>query len=1096
MNGSITVDGFNGLYYSPGKNYVIERTYMEASTSNPNAKFVENVNYLDGFGKKIQEILVQGSPGGNADIIVPHVYGTHGREEKNYLPYSRTGNTGTFDVNAMNTSNWNIYDPAEAAYAYNQTVYDNSPLDRVIKTVGAGKVWHSQNKGTETIYGTNTSGEVLLFRIAQDGALSHNNSTYTAGSLRKEIVMDEDSCQVKVFTDRNDRTILVANYDGNNWLETYYVYDKRGLLRYLLPPEASYRLKNSITQETLQKYAYYYEYDASQRLILKCLPGSTPVYMTYDKRNRLVMSQEGKQRTENNNKWSYTLYDAQNRIVEIGEVILSSAITFSSLQSLTSTSDNYVPAGNRTDLQHIAYDTYTSLSVEALPFKATPDYANTHYSMVSGLITSVKSRILGTDKWLTTTTYYDDQCRVIQTASNNIQGGISRVNMKYDFIGNIVQKQESHQISSTRTDVLETINSYDNRKRLVSSSVKLNNGSPATINYTYDAVGRLVSRALGNITETKTYNTRGWLTSQESSPFKMKLRYDTPQGNAKARYNGSISEWEWQHGTDTTFMYGFTYDKQNRLKETFQKRKNGSSWVDYTKHYLEKNISYDRNGNIMALLRSAGGQLVDNLVYSYDGNQLVNLTENNLLSPQTDIYIPEGKTVGHYTYDSNGNMITDSRRNLNLTYNVLNYLNEVKVANTTTTLYSYLSDGTKLSVRDGTGTNANGFDYMGSLSYKKSSAGLQLETAKFSDGVIRVTGSNNNQQEINYFLTDHLGSVRAIVAANGTIRERDDYYPFGARHVRKNYPRIDNRFLYNGKENQVTGNLGYLDYGERMYDNTLGIWLGQDLKANEYPSWGTYAYVQQNPINNTDPDGTSTWVMPNSRGGFTVMDGKLDGDLNIYVFTVRNMQRVVLYILGQSLTETSFYDPDGFNPFTNKQGIFRGTIDQLDLSGSCFLDEIMNNTPGLFDYMWNATTNRLYDFKKWGYVEGKDDINYLYRGMPLGKRGNKVIYGSARDVGNIAAGYMAGVHGIPWELARKAFDGLESHQNKKTSIEGISTQNAQALGWKMGKMEFAARGLPNIWMRMIKFMPGIGTFIKPYTRGNIREYRKLHIGHE
>lgn len=52
MNGSITVDGFNGLYYSPGKNYVIERTYMEASTSNPNAKFVENVNYLDGFGKK------------------------------------------------------------------------------------------------------------------------------------------------------------------------------------------------------------------------------------------------------------------------------------------------------------------------------------------------------------------------------------------------------------------------------------------------------------------------------------------------------------------------------------------------------------------------------------------------------------------------------------------------------------------------------------------------------------------------------------------------------------------------------------------------------------------------------------------------------------------------------------------------------------------------------------------------------------------------------------------------------------------------------------------------------------------------------------
>jgi len=110
--------------------------------------------------------------------------------------------------------------------------------------------------------------------------------------------------------------------------------------------------------------------------------------------------------------------------------------------------------------------------------------------------------------------------------------------------------------------------------------------------------------------------------------------------------------------------------------------------------------------------------------------------------------------------------------------------------------------------------------------------------------------------------------------------------------------------------------------------------------------------------------------------------------------------------------------------------------------------------------------------------------------MPLGKRGNKVIYGSARDVGNVAAGHMAGVHGIPWKLARKAFDGLESHQNDQASIEGITTQNAQFLGWKMGQMEFIARGLPNIWMRITKFIPGIGTFIKPYTRGNIHEQRK------
>lgn len=45
--------------------------------------------------------------------------------------------------------------------------------------------------------------------------------------------------------------------------------------------------------------------------------------------------------------------------------------------------------------------------------------------------------------------------------------------------------------------------------------------------------------------------------------------------------------------------------------------------------------------------------------------------------------------------------------------------------------------------------------------------------------------------------------------------------------------------------------------------------------------------------------------------------------------------------------------------------------------------------------------------------------------MPVGKtKEGQVIYTSARDVGNIAAEYMAGVYGIPWVEARKEFDKL------------------------------------------------------------------------
>lgn len=51
---------------------------------------------------------------------------------------------------------------------------------------------------------------------------------------------------------------------------------------------------------------------------------------------------------------------------------------------------------------------------------------------------------------------------------------------------------------------------------------------------------------------------------------------------------------------------------------------------------------------------------------------------------------------------------------------------------------------------------------------------------------------------------------------------------------------------------------------------------------------------------------------------------------------------------------------------------------------------------------------------------------------------------SARDVGNIVAGYIAGVNGMSWEASRMAFDAYQH------GIEGISTRNAERYGWTMG----------------------------------------------
>ena len=224
-------------------------------------------------------------------------------------------------------------------------------------------------------------------------------------------------------------------------------------------------------------------------------------------------------------------------------------------------------------------------------------------------------------------------------------------------------------------------------------------------------------------------------------------------------------------------------------------------------------------------------------------------------------------------------MINDSRRALNLSYNVLNLLGEVKTTSgVLKARYSYLADGTKLRVRDN--GDVNGFDYLGSLTYRKSSAGLQLESASFGDGVIRLGDSNSGGYEVNYFLTDHLGSVRVVVDGNGVVKERNDYYPFGAKHVRSDYPQLAvNRFKYNGKEMQVTGGLDYLDYGTRMYDCGLGRWFCVDPEAEDRWMSTPYNYCQNNSLNRIDVDGTLDSPIYDPWGNFLGTDDQgLEGD--------------------------------------------------------------------------------------------------------------------------------------------------------------------------------------------------------------------------
>ena len=173
--------------------------------------------------------------------------------------------------------------------------------------------------------------------------------------------------------------------------------------------------------------------------------------------------------------------------------------------------------------------------------------------------------------------------------------------------------------------------------------------------------------------------------------------------------------------------------------------------------------------------------------------------------------------------------------------------------------YAYSADGVKLSVSDG--TSSFGYEYLGSLIYVRTNGSLSLDRALFDGGTVRPNGA------VDYFVKDHLGSVRVIVDQAGTVREQNYYYPYGERCPESTYAVSSvNRYKFNGKEEQTVGDLGMLDYGARMYQAGIGRWFVPDPLAEKYYSISPYAYCGNNPIRLIDPTGMDVYRFDDKTG--------------------------------------------------------------------------------------------------------------------------------------------------------------------------------------------------------------------------------------
>jgi len=304
-----------------------------------------STQYFDGLGRPLQTVVKQGSQvtGGIAtDLVSPVYYDQFGRESLHFLPFASNMADGQFKFDAFSQEK-RFYDAQLAGqhetFYYGQTNFEASPLNRVEKQLAPGNNWVGNNKGVETKYLSNTAADAVRIWNVTDANNAGTFSSYSTskvydpGELHKTVTIDENGQQTIEFKDKQGLVIL-KKIQGNNdaWICTYYIYDDLNNLRCVIQPEGVKALTANnykLTPTLLNEQCFRYEFDERNRMIMKKVPGAGEVYMVYDQRDRLVMTQDSNMRKDS--KWLTTLYDVLNRPLLTGFIDYSG--TFTSLQA-------------------------------------------------------------------------------------------------------------------------------------------------------------------------------------------------------------------------------------------------------------------------------------------------------------------------------------------------------------------------------------------------------------------------------------------------------------------------------------------------------------------------------------------------------------------------------------------------------------------------------------------------------------------------------------------------------------------------------------------------------------------------------------------
>jgi RHS repeat-associated protein len=256
-----------------------------------------------------------------------------------------------------------------------------------------------------------------------------------------------------------------------------------------------------------------------------------------------------------------------------------------------------------------------------------------------------------------------------------------------------------------------------------------------------------------------------------------------------------------------------------------------------------------------------------------------------------------------------------------------------------------------------------------------------------------------------HYVKNHLGSICMVLESeSGNIVQNTSYSASG---IPSSTALDEQPYLYNGKEFVEAHGLNEYDSQARMYYATIMRATTMDPLAESNYHISPYAWCNNDPINNFDPDGRST---------HTDEEGKVvavydDNDLNIYKHSNAQLESwgdvyenhltsEGAEVMGQSLHAMSFADQRKYNDtreVTHADGM---TIDFGSTALGDAIQEVVDSKPSLVKYALNARSKHDWDFK--------EQAQYKNHGSQI----SDGVYLSPRDAGNVLAGAIKRQSGL------------------------------------------------------------------------------------